>query len=113
MSDNDISGFDVVKAFALGALFGAGAALLLAPESGEETRKKIAKQTEETKKKIFEKSEELREKSSEFLEEGKTTLENFKKDLNKIVTETRGSIKDSIREELAELEKRMEAKKRK
>jgi gas vesicle protein len=47
MSNNGNSGAGVVLAFALGALAGAAVALLYAPASGEETRRKLAEKARE------------------------------------------------------------------
>ena len=42
--------FTVVKAFLVGAICGAAAALLLAPQSGEETRKKLSEKKDDAMK---------------------------------------------------------------
>ena len=56
MSDNSCNAGACILSFALGAVVGAGLALLYAPKSGIETRTYIR-----------EKSEELRDKSSDLL----------------------------------------------
>jgi gas vesicle protein len=52
MADNSSSAGSVVLAFALGAVAGAAIALLYAPASGEETRKRIADKTREGKQRL-------------------------------------------------------------
>ena len=47
MADNGNSAGTVIAAFTLGALAGAAVALLLAPASGEETRRKLAERAKE------------------------------------------------------------------
>jgi gas vesicle protein len=49
MSDNQGSSGSVLLAFAVGALAGAAIALLFAPASGEETRRKLAEKARESK----------------------------------------------------------------
>ena len=60
MARDDSGAGTVVVAFVLGALTGAAVALLMAPQSGEETRKLIA-----------EKAREGREKASEAARQGR------------------------------------------
>ncbi len=50
MSDRSNTG-DIIVSFMAGALVGAGVALLFAPQSGEETRRKIRETAEEWKDK--------------------------------------------------------------
>ena len=52
-------------AFAIGAVFGAGLALLLAPASGKETREAIARKTRELKGKVVDTYEDTKEMISE------------------------------------------------
>jgi gas vesicle protein len=47
MSNNGSSAGNVIVAFALGAIAGAAVALLYAPASGEETRRKLAQKARE------------------------------------------------------------------
>ena len=47
MADNGSSAGSVLLAFALGAVAGAAVALLYAPATGEETRRRIAQKTRE------------------------------------------------------------------
>ena len=52
MADNSSSAGSVVLAFAIGAVAGAVLALLYAPASGEETRRRIADKTREGKQRL-------------------------------------------------------------
>lgn len=57
----------VLVAGLIGAVVGAGAALLLAPNSGKETRKKIADKYDDAKDSVKNIKENLVEKGSEIL----------------------------------------------
>jgi gas vesicle protein len=61
------SGFTI---FAVGALIGAGVALLYAPQSGKETRKLLAK-----------KAKQLRDKAQDTVENAQGFIKDRKKDL--------------------------------
>ena len=52
MADNSSSAGSVVLAFAIGAVAGAVLALLYAPASGDETRRRIAAKTREGKQRL-------------------------------------------------------------
>lgn len=62
----------------LGLLFGGVAALLLAPQSGEETRKKLAESGEKLKEAINELSDKLKKETLEFGERKKQAEEEIK-----------------------------------
>jgi gas vesicle protein len=64
MSDNNNSAGTVLVAFALGAIAGAAIALLYAPTSGEETRKKLAEKAREGR----ERAETLAKQGREFVD---------------------------------------------
>jgi gas vesicle protein len=68
-SDNGTSGA-IVVAFALGAIAGAATALLLAPGTGEETRRLLADKAREGK----EKANEAAQKSREFIDRQRESL---------------------------------------
>lgn len=53
------SGGNTVVAFALGALIGAAVALLLAPASGDETRRKLKQQAKDGADRLKRKAEDL------------------------------------------------------
>ena len=62
---------DNVMWFTIGALFGAGIALLYAPASGEETRKKMKKQVNKSKEAIAERGHELMDRGRHLYEKGR------------------------------------------
>ena len=64
MSDNNNSAGTVLVAFALGAIAGAAVALLYAPASGEETRRKLAEKAREGR----DKAETLAREGREFFD---------------------------------------------
>ena len=55
----------ILAAFAVGAIAGAGIALLYAPQSGKETRELLAKRTRELKDKVGEKVDDAKEMLAE------------------------------------------------
>jgi gas vesicle protein len=57
--------------FVFGAVVGASAAILLAPESGERTRRKLSKQAARGRKNFLETSQEVFEKGREVFERGR------------------------------------------
>ena len=59
-----------------GALVGAAAALLLAPESGERTRRKLAKRARKGSKVIGESASDLYEKGRDLYERGREIAED-------------------------------------
>ncbi len=74
MEDRGATFFELSVAFLLGAVIGAGVALMFAPASGQETRKRLAEVGEkaiETGKKIV---EEGKEKVAQVAETAKTRL---------------------------------------
>ncbi len=70
MSDNNNSAGTVLVAFALGAVAGAAVALLYAPASGEETRKKLAEKAREGR----DRAESLAKQGREFIDRQRETV---------------------------------------
>ena len=68
-NDNGNSGA-ILVAFALGAIAGAATALLLAPQSGEETRRLLAEKAREGR----DKASEAAQRGKEFLDRQRETL---------------------------------------
>jgi len=62
--------------FASGALLGAVVALLMAPESGQRIRTKLAGQAERGRKSLLESGQELFEKGRELYERGREIAED-------------------------------------
>ena len=61
--------------FILGAFIGAATALLLAPRSGEETRRIIAEKAREGREYMASRSREVAEKASSYVDRGKEVLQ--------------------------------------
>jgi gas vesicle protein len=87
MAENEC-GVDFLAGFLVGALVGAAAALLLAPQSGEETRGLIREKGIELGQRADELSTEARKKAEDFqiqvkqaVEEGKATATKKKEEL--------------------------------
>ena len=79
--DNGYSAGAVAFAFLAGAVIGAGAALLLAPQSGAETRKLLRNYAEKAEEEALEKAKEAKatlekavEQGRQFINEKKTVL---------------------------------------
>lgn len=78
-NERGFSAGSVVLAFLLGGVVGAAAALLLAPQSGRETREKIGDLAGEVSHKAQELATRLKSGVSEAIEVGKETIEEKKK----------------------------------
>jgi len=102
MSENDGHSFSIIKAFLAGTIVGAGLALLFAPYSGEETRRKLAEKKDDASKAIKDTAEKMVDRGREMLDEGKKSLDSLKSDMNKLVDEGKKSI-SHIREEISGL----------
>ena len=68
----------LILAFFLGGLVGAGVALLLAPQPGEETRQKIKELAEEAKEKAAQYAEQVKGKVTSTVGKGKEVFEEKK-----------------------------------
>jgi len=68
----------IILAFFIGGLVGAGVALLLAPQSGKETRQKIKELADEAKEKAAKYAEEVKTKVTSTVEKGKEVVEEKK-----------------------------------
>lgn len=68
----------VFLSFLLGGIVGAGFALLLAPQSGDETRKKIRQLTDDVKGKTMDYVEEVKGKVTTGIDRGKDYYEEKK-----------------------------------
>ena len=87
MEEKDYGTGSLVASFLLGGMVGAGIAILLAPQSGRETREKIKELAETVKEKIVSSVESAKD----ILEEKKSVIsaaveagkEAYKKEVNK------------------------------
>lgn len=100
--------------FFLGLLMGAGIALLLAPSSGEETRRVLKDRARRIRAQAGEKADELREFIGEGYERTKSRVEEGFDSAREAVEETRESAaeavkvgKDAVHSARDELEKRL------
>jgi gas vesicle protein len=71
MDDNNNLGW-----FLAGAVIGAGAALLLAPNSGKDTRKYLSKTSKDSREAVEASGRELMERGKEIYERGKKIAED-------------------------------------
>jgi gas vesicle protein len=69
--DNENGAAGAIGWFVCGALLGAGAALLLAPEAGKHTRRRIAKQATRGKKSFLRSSQDALSRGRELFEKGR------------------------------------------
>jgi gas vesicle protein len=72
---NESSGGDRALYLMLGAMFGAAIALLLAPRSGEETRKLIMTKAREGADLVATRTKEVADKTSGYVERGKSQIQ--------------------------------------
>ena len=77
MSDRDSDFGAFLAGFVLGGLAGAVTALLLAPQSGEETRVQIHDKSIELKDKATETAEEYRVRADEFSKQAKVRADEY------------------------------------
>jgi gas vesicle protein len=89
MSNNGSSAGTVLLAFALGAVAGASVALLYAPASGEETRRKLA-----------DRAREGRERAADLAREGREFFDRQRETLNAAVERGREAFDDARKESL-------------
>lgn len=78
MKDEGYSSGSMLLSFLLGGMVGAGLALLLAPQSGEETRKKIKDFADDVKDKTTDYVGKTKEKITSYVDEGKGLYEQKK-----------------------------------
>ena len=79
---NESSGGDRALYLMLGAMIGAAVALLLAPRSGEETRKLIMTKAREGADTVSAQTEKVKEKTSEYLGRGKEIVQQQRDSLH-------------------------------
>ncbi len=78
MKDEGYSSGSMLLSFLLGGIVGAGLALLLAPQSGEETRKKIRELAGDVKDKATGYVDKAKGKVTSYVDEGKEYYEQKK-----------------------------------
>jgi gas vesicle protein len=81
MSENNSDLISFLTGVVLGSLMGAATALLLAPQSGEETRTLIHDKSIELKDKAVELGQDVQLRTGKVLDDGRTQLEVVMEDL--------------------------------
>ena len=95
--DNGFSSGAVAFAFLAGAIIGVGAALLLAPQSGAETRKLLRNYAEKAEEEALEKAKEAKVALDKAIEQGK----QFVNEKKTVLTAAFEAGKEAIRKERA------------
>ncbi len=95
--DNGFSSGAVAFAFLAGAIIGVGAALLLAPQSGAETRKLLKNYAEKAEEEALEKAKEAKVALDKAIEQGK----QFVNEKKTVLTAAFEAGKEAIRKERA------------
>lgn len=104
MSDES-RGAEFLAGLIIGGLMGAAAALLLAPQPGEETRAELREKGIELKDRMIEMSEEARKRAEELQDEGRTAIETQKAKIEEAVQEGKKAAEQKKQELLDDLEK--------
>ncbi len=86
----------VVLAFLGGAIGGMIAGILLAPRSGEETRRELKGQVRRTEEEIIEKAKEARAALDEVIERGKNFVAERREDVEAAVKAGREAVKEKM-----------------
>ena len=89
MADTGSSAGAVLVSFVIGAVAGAAVALLFAPASGEETRRKVA-----------EKAREGREKAERMARDGREFFDRHRENINAAVEKGREAFEQARKESL-------------
>ena len=103
MSDEG-RGLEFLAGVVLGGLVGAAAALLLAPQPGDETREQLREKSIELKDRMIELSDEARKKAAELQAEGRTVVEGQTARVKEAIEEGKKAAAKKKKELLQELE---------
>ncbi|MDH4136810.1 MAG: YtxH domain-containing protein [Anaerolineae bacterium] len=110
MAERD-SGLEFLAGFVIGGLVGAAVALILAPQSGEETRAQIREKGIELKDRAGELAVEARQKAEELSEEARKKAEELSAETRKKVEEIIADARVRLEEAIAEGKKAATKKK--
>lgn len=97
---------NTILALVTGAAIGAGLGLLYAPESGDKTRKKIAKNAKEAKKKLEQQINETSEHLSASAKQAKKSFDSKLEDTLKTASSKADDILVTMERKLEELRKK-------
>jgi gas vesicle protein len=86
----------IILAFLGGAIGGVVAGILLAPKSGEETRRELKGQVRRTEEEIIEKAKEARAALDEVIERGKNFVDERREDVEAAVKAGREAVKEKM-----------------
>lgn len=86
----------IILAFLGGAIGGMVAGILLAPKSGEETRRELKGQVRRTEEEIIEKAKEARAALDEVIERGKNFVDERREDVEAAVRAGREAVKEKM-----------------
>jgi gas vesicle protein len=86
----------IILAFLGGAIGGMVAGILLAPKSGEETRRELKGQVRRTEEEIIEKAKEARAALDEVIERGKNFVDERREDVEAAVKAGREAVKEKM-----------------
>lgn len=98
MSHRNMGSFDFTAAFLLGALFGAGVALVLAPKAGDDLRKELRK--------------DVRKRGKRFKKDAGDRFADLRTEIAAAVEDGVRSIRETAAEEMKGIEKRIHRRKR-
>jgi gas vesicle protein len=101
MAERD-SGLEFFAGFVIGGLVGAAVALILAPQSGEETRAQIRERSIELRDRAGELAVETRQRAEELSEEARKRAEDLsaetRKRVEEIIADARVRLEEAIEE---------------
>ena len=109
MSDERNSAFGTFVTFLTGAAIGAGVALLFAPQSGEETRKKIKKVSDKVSDDVKENYEKMSKEAQKAIETVKTASEKAVSQMKSFIDGAKDSLKKEVRDEIKAASKKKTA----
>ena len=94
--DSRCSSQTVALAFLGGAIAGAVAGILLAPKSGEETRRELRGYARKAEEEVIEKAREARAALDEMIERGKHFMAEKRADVEAAVTAGKDAMKEKM-----------------
>jgi len=97
-----------VKWFLIGALVGAGVALLYAPQSGERTRREIARRAKRARRDVEDKFEEVRDEVTERGRKLKASAQELAENVREEVRDGRKAIRKTAASARDDLERRLD-----